>query len=83
MNYKAIKLISQTMKLRESGIRRKVRSITYIAEKYFIFLPVGSTIEVIFLLPQLIEKYKEKRKNICMVFIDLEKIYDEIFKELI
>ena len=34
--------------------------------------------EAIFLIRQVIERYREKKKNLHMVFIDLEKAYDKI-----
>jgi ribonucleotide reductase beta subunit family protein with ferritin-like domain len=36
------------------------------------------TRKAIFSLRQLIERYKEYKKNLHMVFIDLEKAYDKI-----
>ena len=44
----------------------------------FDFMPGRSTTEVIFLIRQVMEWYKEKRKDLHMVFIDLEKAYDKI-----
>jgi hypothetical protein len=47
----------------------------------FGFMPGRSTMEVIFLIRQVMERYKEQ-KDLHMVFIDLEKTYDKIPKNL-
>ena len=39
--------------------------------------------EVIFSLKQLMEKYLEKRKELHMIYIDLEKAYDMVPRVLI
>ena len=62
-NYRGIKLMSHTMKLCERIIERRLRSITSITKNQFGFMPGRSTIEAIFILRQLIEKYREKRKK--------------------
>ena len=41
-------------------------------------MPGRSTIEAIFLLRQVMERHREQKKDIHMVFIDLEKAYDKI-----
>ena len=38
-------------------------------------------IDQIFVLKQLVEKYREKRKELHIVFIDLEKAYDKVYRE--
>jgi hypothetical protein len=40
-------------------------------------MPRRSTIEAIFLIRQLMEKYKEQKKNMRMIFLDLED-YDKV-----
>ena len=42
------------------------------------FMPGRSTTDAIFALRQLIEKYREGRKSLHCIFIDLEKAYDQV-----
>ena len=81
-NY-GIKLTSNTMKLREGVMEQRLRQDAKISENQFGIMPGTSTMEVILLLRQLMEKYRAKRKNLHMVFIDLEKAYDLVPGNLI
>ena len=76
-NYRGIKLTSHTMKLWERVIVHRLRAITRVSMNQFGFMSGRSIMEAIFLIRQVMEWYREK-KDVHMVFIDLEKAYDKI-----
>nr|QIA97904.1 hypothetical protein AP_R.00g000040-v1.0.a3 [Amaranthus palmeri] len=82
-NYRGIKLLSHTMKLWERVIERKIRQEAVIRENQFGFMPGRSTMEAIHVLRRLMEKYRDRKKDLHMIFIDLEKAYDSIPRQVI
>ena len=82
-NYRGIKSMSHFMKLWERIIEVRLREIVNIRENQFGFRPGMSTTESVFALRQLQEKCREKNKDLHMVFVDLEKIFDRIPRDLI
>nr|GEU56072.1 integrator complex subunit 11 [Tanacetum cinerariifolium] len=82
-NYKGIKLLSHTMKLWERVIERRLRRESRVSENQFGFMPGRSTTEAIHLLRSLLEKYRERQKDLHMAFLDLEKAYDSVPRELV
>ena len=74
-NYRGIKLLSHTAKLRERIIDQRLRDIVSISDGQFGFkLGVGTT-DGIFFIRTLCEKYREDNKLLRMVFVDLENVY--------
>jgi hypothetical protein len=77
-NYWGIKLMSHTMKLWERIIEHSLRGVTNITKNQFGFMPWRSTMETIFLIRQLMQRCSEQKKDLHMVFTDLEKAYDKV-----
>nr|GEX72149.1 hypothetical protein [Tanacetum cinerariifolium] len=75
-NYRGIKLLSHTMKLWERVIERRLRRETSVSENQFGFMPGRSSIKAIHLVRSLMEKYRERQRDLHLAFIDPEKTYD-------
>jgi hypothetical protein len=81
-NYRRIRLMSHTMKLWERIIEHRLRGVTNVTENQFGFMPGRSTMDAIFLIRQVMERCREQKKDICMVFIDLKKAYDKVTRNV-
>ena len=66
------------MKMRERVIDRRIEQEVQISQQQYGFMPGKSTMDAIFALRMMTEKYRGGQKELHCVFIDLEKAYDRV-----
>jgi hypothetical protein len=59
-------------------IKHRLVGVTNVTENQFGLMPGRSTMEANFLIRQLMERCREQKKDMHMIFIDLEKAYDKV-----
>jgi hypothetical protein len=69
--------MSHTMKLWERIIEHRLMRVINVTENQFGFMSGRSTMEAIFLTSQLMERCRVQKKEMHLLFIDLEKAYDK------
>ena len=75
------KLLSHTMKLWEKIIEARLRNSVEISKQQYGFMPRKGTTDAMFGLRMLMEKLREGQRELCCVFVDLEKVYDRVPRE--
>ena len=81
-SYSGIKLLEHAMKVLERVIGGKLRKIVRIDSMQFGFRAGRSTTDAFFTVRQLQEKYLVKSKDMWMAFVDLEKAFDRVPREV-
>nr|CDJ82820.1 RNA-directed DNA polymerase (reverse transcriptase) domain containing protein [Haemonchus contortus] len=81
-NYRGIRLTAHTMKLYGRLVDSRLRELVPISEEQFGFMPERSTTDAIFIARQIMEKYREKRRPCYLAFLDLEKAFDRLPREV-
>src|SRR6478735_8316429 len=71
------------MKVFERVIEKRVRSQIELDDMQFGFSPGKGTTDAIFIFRQLQEKFLSKNKEVWMAFVDLEKAFDRVPREIL
>ena len=73
--HRGVRLLEQDIKMYENTLQKRLRYIV------IGFQSCKSTVNAIFVLRQLKEKFKAKKKELFLVFVDLEKDFDGVPRE--
>ena len=77
-SYRGIKLLDQVMKVFERVIEVRLRGQVNVDDMQFGFTGGKGTVDAIFVVRQVQEKFIEKKKDLWMAFVDLEKAFDRV-----
>ncbi|PHT50869.1 Agamous-like MADS-box protein AGL17 [Capsicum baccatum] len=80
---KGYQVIESHYEVWERVVGLKLRRIMSIFENQFRFMSGRSTTEVIHLVRILVEQYRERKKDLHKAFINLEKVYDRVSREVL
>ena len=82
-SYRGIRLLEHVLKILERVVEERVRRIVKIDDMQFGFMKEKGTTDAIFIVRQLQEKYRAKKKDLWMAFVDLEKAFDRVPREVV
>ena len=82
-SFRSIKLLEHGMKVAERVLERRIRALVDIDQMQFGFITGKSTIDTIFIVRQLQEKHLAKNKDLFCAFVDLEKAFVRIPREVL
>ena len=82
-SYRAIKLLEQPIKVLERVLEKRIRCQVSIDNMQFGFMPGKGTTDAIFIMRQVQEKHQAKKKKLYYAFVDLEKAFDRVPREVV
>lgn len=79
-NYQGTKLLSHTIKVQERVVKMRVRRNVYILENQLGFMPMPRRLTTwgIHLIRRLVDQYKERKRELHIIFVNLEKTYNKV-----
>ena len=82
-SYRGIKLLEYGTKVVERIFEHRIRQQIYVDDMQFGFMKGKGTTDAIFTVRQMQETFRVKGKKLYFGFVDLEKAFDRVPKEVI
>ena len=82
-SYRGIKLLEHAFKLYEKVLDGHLDELADIDKMQYGFMPGRKTVDAVFILRTLSEKFRAKYKKLFFIFADLEKTFDRVPREVI
>ena len=82
-NYRGLKLTEHCLKVVERVLEKIGRDLLSIYEIQFGFVPGRGTTDAIFIIRQLQKKHLAKEKNLFFAFVDLEKAFERVPRDIL
>src|SRR4051812_43171870 len=82
-SYGGIKPLEHVLKVLERVIEARIRKIVKTDEMQFGFSPGKGTTDAIFIVRQIQEKFLGKQKELWVAFVDLEKAFDRVPRDVL
>ena len=81
--HRGVRLLEHDMKVYEKTLEWRLREIVRIDENQFGFQQGKSTVDAIFIVRQLQEKFRAKKTELFHIFVGLEKTFDHVPRKAI
>ena len=82
-NYRGIKLLKHLLKVTERILDQRLTKLIKIDDMQFGFSPRKGTTDAVFVVKQMQEKHLEGQKDLYFTFVDPEKAYDRVPRDLV
>ena len=82
-SYRGINLLEHDFKLYEEVLDGRLREVVDIDRMQYGFMPGRGTADAVFILRRLCKKFRAKNKKLFFVFVDLQKAFDWVPREVV
>ena len=82
-SYSRIKLLEHAFKLYEKVLDGRLREVVDVGKMQYEFMPRRGPVDTVFVLRKLGEKFRAKNMKLFFIFVDLEKDFDRVPREVI
>ena len=82
-SYRGLKLLEHDIKVVEKLLKKRLKRLVKVNQIQFGFMPNRSTVDAIFIFRRMQKSYLEKNRKLFICFVDLEKSFDRVPREVI